>query len=211
MVTYPSITRLIDSFIVEFNAKITNHLTWLNNPLGKIEEISRHLENQYTKVPAMHTSDAEYIDVLPDDMLTNYSWFSFDPIQLKSNRIPAKIKIPANWNLYIDLEKVRGVKSARELENVKFEIINSLTKFSLLTAAVRVSAISEKFTDVYSSFNITNVEDRYFMQPFAAINCKMTIYLKNNICSINQAEAITADSNLITADSNIVDASGGTI
>lgn len=207
MVTYPSVTRLIDTFIVEFNEKIVQSLTWLNNPLSKLEEISRHIDGQYVRVPAIFLSDYDYMDVLPDDNLVNYSWFKFDPIQITGNKIPAKIKTGCSLNLFLNLYDITGKKEARELENVKYQVLNAIQTLSLLSGSVRLLSISDRFKDVYSGFNITEVQDRYFMQPYACLNLKLTVYLRNNVCGVNLNQW-TADTVELTADGTNFDASG---
>ena len=185
MVTYPTITKLLDTFIVEFNGKIVNDLTWLNNPLGKIEELSKHLDGKYIKAPSMHTDSGEYMEVLPDDTLVNYSWFNFAPIQITGKRILAKLKASCDWNLYLNVEDVTGTSDARAIENVKYDVIQALTNISLLNASIVNVQISESFKDVYKGFSISNTDDRYFMQPFAGLSVKMDVYLRNNVCNLS--------------------------
>lgn len=207
MVTYPHITRLIDSFIVEFNTGIVQSLTWLNNPLGRLQELSRNLDGGLVRVPAAHTINGEYIDLLPDDTLTNYSWFDFDPIEFKSFRIPAKFKARGTWKLFLDLNSIYENKDPRYLENVKYEIVNALGSLTLKTGAFRGGSISERIQDVYKGFSITNVQDRYFMQPYAALNVSFEAYIRNQVCGVENTELVTADS-VETVDNPNIDASG---
>lgn len=179
MVTYPDTTYLIDTFLVEFNSKITSELTWLNNPLGKIQEVTKNINGAIVKTPAMHIDSNEYIELYPDDTLTNYSWFNFEPLQFNGNKRQSKIKVVADFNMFLNLNSIYpSVTASRNLENVKYEVYEALNKISLLSAAIRVGNISEKYTDVYKGFKLNNVEDIYFMQPFTGLNIKLDLYLR---------------------------------
>jgi hypothetical protein len=205
MVTYPDTPVLIDKFIIEFNAKMASQLAWLNNPLGKIQEISKHLENRYVRTPAMHTEYEEWIEVFPNDQWVNYSWFNFGPEQINGIKSRVKIKIKADFNLFLNLNKIYpSVTQSRNIENAKRDIYNALNRCSLLSAAIRINTISESFKDVYRGFNINDIADKYFMQPYAGLNFSMDIYLRN-IC---YPDLWTADSNTIDASGTNWDASG---
>lgn len=182
MVTYPTTPVLIDLFLTEFNAKIVTLLPWLDNPLGQIQEISRHLDSRYVKVPAMHTDSGEYIDVLPDDKLTNYSWWQFSPIEL-SGKNRAKVKVPAKLNMFLNLKQIYPTElNARKAQNVIYEIEQIINKINLKYSALRITKISTDKNTTYHGFNIDQVDDKYFMHPYLTISISLDVYIKQNYC-----------------------------
>lgn len=183
MVTYPTSPVLIDAFIVEFNTKIAALLPWLNNPLGKVQPVTKKIKGVRTQVPAMHEDNGEYTEVYPDDKKVNFSWFSL------SNEEPigrAKFKVSADFNLFLDLNAIYPlVTASRDLENVKSEVFAALESITLLAGAIRINSISESYSDVYSGYAIPELQDKYFMQPYAGLSFGLDLYIKNtnSICT----------------------------
>lgn len=209
MVTYSSNPVAVDAFIVEFNSKITTLLSWLNNPLGRIQPVHRKMKNRLVQVPAMHDYNGEYIEVYPSDTLTNYSWFSLGDTEPVGR---SKFLINADFNLFLNLQEIYPlVINSRDLENVKLEIYEALETITLRSGAIRINRISEDYRDVYRGFDLAAQQDKYFMQPYAGLSFNLDLYIKNTNRICPAVEIITADSDTVTADSTTVDASGGTI
>ena len=177
MITQPNTPVLIDAFLVEFNTKIVSLLPWLNNPLGKVQGVTR----DGRVVPAMFTNGKEYgLEVWPSDTLSNFSWFVFGKEQLTQARRQARITVPASFNLFLDLRKVYPlVTQSRDIENAKSEIVTALKTITLLTGSLSITEVSESFDDVYEGFSLSETEDKYFMQPFAGLNFKLDVILRN--------------------------------
>ena len=183
MITYPSIPVLTDLFISQFNTEIVNHLTWLNNPLGKIQSITKIIDGRAAAFPAMYTDSGEYIDVFPNDTLVNYSWFALTPIQNTGSTPRAKYVLTGRLNFFLDLSTIYPtVTASRDLDSVKLEIMQALNNISLLSGAVRFTSVSEAYTDVYSGYTLPALQDKYFMQPYAGLSFEVQLYIKNLTC-----------------------------
>ena len=182
-ITFPTIPVLIDKFIVDFNAQAIVIFPWLNNPLGKLQELTKHFDGKYIKVPAMFNDGNEYMEIFPDDTLVNYSWFQFSDIEPGERFRAAKVKATASFNLFVDLRTIYPNVTSRNTENLKLEILQGLKQISLKTAAFRVISISEKYEDVYKGFKLNETESKYFMQPYSGLNFKLDIYLKKLNCN----------------------------
>jgi hypothetical protein len=182
-ITYPQTPVLIDAFVIAFNTKIVQSLTWLNNPLGKVQEITKHLDGRYTKTPAMFDIGGEYIDIFPDDALVNYSWFQFGAIEPFDSLRMSKVKMQASFNLFVNLNTIYPNVQSRNIENLKLSVLNALKGLHLLNGALRVVNVSERMEDVYKGFKLNEVQDKYFMQPYAGLSFQLEIYLRNNICN----------------------------
>lgn len=184
MVTYPATPVLIDKFIVDFNTKIVTSLTWLNNPLGQIQKVTKKIGSRHVNVPAMHDDSGEYIEVFPSDSLVNFSWWVFEPIEI-GNRLKAKIKARAAFNMFINLNVIYpSVTASRDLENVKSQVYSALSNVSILSGALRINNMSDRIEDVYKGFKLTDTDDKYFMQPYAGLSFDLDIYLRNNVCGV---------------------------
>lgn len=202
MVTYPTTPVLIDLFLTEFNSRITTLLPWLDNPLGQITEIGRHLDAKYVKVPAMHTDSGEYIDVLPDDKLVNYSWWHFEPLQLKG-KFRAKVKTTARFNMFLDLRKLYpNDLNSRNAQNIIFEIERVINKIGLKSAALRISSFSTDPKDAYRGFNVSSIDDKYFMHPYLTLSLKVDVYIRNNVCGTSTVVFLDTDTPGIDIDEN---------
>jgi hypothetical protein len=183
MVTYPDITVLTDDFLKEFNTNIVNALTWLNNPLGKIQAITKEVEGDRVQVPAMFVDGREYIELYPNDKLANMSWWDFAPIELTGSRPKARYSLGAKFNMFLDLRKIYPLEEdSRDLENAKLEVINALYNITLKTGSITPLAVSENYEDVYEGYALPDAQDRLFMQPYAGLSFEMDIMVRNNIC-----------------------------
>lgn len=181
MITQPATPVLIDAFIVEFNEKIIELLPWLNNPLGKIQTISKEVNGSIQKVPAMHQSTGEYLEVFPSDKLTNYSWWDVSDLPYGgSRRVKTKITQSAALNFFVDLHKIYpGVTASRDLENVKLEVLNALASITLLSGSIQVDYVYEDYYSVYSGYSLSTVADNYFMQPYAGLRFELKLVVRN--------------------------------
>jgi hypothetical protein len=177
MITYPANPVAVDAFIVEFNTKISTLLTWLNNPLGRVQPVTKEVSGILTKVPAIHEDSGEYIEVYPSDTATNFSWFvlgAYEPIGR------SKFKMSAALNMFLDLRKIYpSVTTSRNLENAKIAVFDAIEAISLLSGAVRITGISEEYEDVYSGYALPASQDKYFMQPYAGLSFSLDLYIKN--------------------------------
>lgn len=186
MITQPATPVLIDNFIAEFNSKIVALLPWLNNPLGKIQPITKQADGRPVVYPAMHQDSGEYIDVYPDDIKTNFSWFDVAPVELGGSRPKARYNTVAAFNMFLDLSKIYpAVTDSRDLENAKKEAIEALYNITLLSGSVTPLEVSEDYKDVYTGFSLNPLEDRYSMQPYAGLSFSLSLTLRNTgeICT----------------------------
>ena len=208
MITYPATPVVLDAFMVEFNTKIAALLPWLNNPLGKVQTVTTMVGGGKVKTPRMFVAGKEYnIEVYPSDKMTNFSWFVFGDEEPVGR---AKFKTTVDFNLFIDLSKIYPlITESRNLENVKLQVFEALETITLESGAIRINSISEDYEDVYSGYALPELQDKYFMQPYAGLNFNLDAYILNTnaICP----SPVTADSVEVGADSIEVDASGGTI
>lgn len=181
-ITFPQTPVLTDAFIVAFNAKIIQTLPWLTNRLGKVQEITKHLDGKYVKTPAMFDINTDYIDIFPDDKLVNYSWFQFNTVEPFSSLRMARIRAKANFNLFVDLRTIYPNVQSRNSENLKLQVLTALKAMRLSNSSFQVINVSERFADVYKGFKINEIDDKYFMQPYCGLSFSLDIYIRNNNC-----------------------------
>jgi hypothetical protein len=113
----------------------------------------------------------------------NYSWFVFSKTNTDRG---SKVKVTANFNLFFNLNVIYplNVAGSRNIENVKLAVYNALRSLSLLSGAIRITSVSDRYSDVYKGFNLSAVEDKYFMQPYGGLSIELDIYLRNNTCNV---------------------------
>lgn len=180
MITQPANPVIVDAFIVEFNAALQSALPWLNNPLGKIQPITK--EGRIT--PAMHLDTGEYIEVFPSDTYCNFSWFDLD----KEEPIgKVKFRVPCRFNMFLNLRAIYPtVTASRNLENAKADVFLALKNMSISAGSIRITNISEAYSDVYIGYALPELQDKYFMQPYAGLSFSLDLYVLNTnlICGL---------------------------
>lgn len=183
MVTYPASPELIDAVTVEFNSAIANKLSWLNNRFGNIQSLSKSIHGMLVKVPAIHIDNREYIELFPSDKLVNYSWWHFDPIEQKGKRISSKLKAKARFNVYVNLDLIYPGVASRNIENLKSTVYQAVSELTLLNGSIRIHSISDDYNLAYKGFNLSSIEDKYFMQPYAVLSFQCNVFIRNFVCN----------------------------
>lgn len=174
---------LADDPIAAVNASLLANLSWLDNAYGKVQRMTRRDEkgNPIT-FPGVYVggSTNDYISVLPDESLGNYSYFEIkDPakyININKNftvEFEFKISFFFNW---IDIFGEDNYKEA-SIEAVKEQILNVLVNTQFLRSIETfevwedANSIFQNFTDqgYISSYDHHQIEGQFLMKNFGGI------------------------------------------
>ena len=185
---------LLDKILQDLQRSLMNKLQWLDYAFGKAYKLVEHRPGGDKFVyPAVYNGNGEYISMLPNDNLGNFSWFDiYDPQKITPvvQALP-QYTFSGAIIFWYNLESVYEDKSVLHTEEIKEEIIRALTSPGIIstTGKLVVSNIFEQFENIYKGFSlekiynnftyqgegIQDIDKQFLMYPYAGIRIEFTL------------------------------------
>ena len=193
-VTFKENPVLLDKILQDMQKSLLDNLSWLNYAFGRGYKLVEHRSNGNKFVyPAFYNGNREYVSLLPNDNLGNFSWFDiYDPQQITAvvQSLP-QYTFSGALIFWYDISTIYDDASVMHTEEIKDEILRLLTSPGLIrnTGRFRVNAIYERFENIYKGYSIERIyndrnysgegiqelDKQFFMFPFAGIRIEFTI------------------------------------
>ena len=193
-VTFKENPVLLDKILQDMQKSLLDNLSWLNYAFGRGYKLVEHRSNGNKFVyPAFYNGNREYVSLLPNDNLGNFSWFDiYDPQQITAvvQSLP-QYTFSGALIFWYDISTIYGDASVMHTEEIKDEILRLLTSPGLIrnTGRFVVNAIYERFENIYKGYSIERIyndrnysgeeiqelDKQFFMFPFAGIRIEFTI------------------------------------
>lgn len=170
----PENPAFADKVIGELQDKLKTKLSWLNYSFGKSQKLVSAKRDGKTPFfyPGIHLKKDTYISVLPDQSLGNFSFVVLDDPQTITFNPNSYNKVSTGYALifWFNLSKIFPASTDRNLENVKEQIVQVLTRELFLTSgSLTVEKIFEQAENVYRGYSLKEVEAQFMMHPFAGL------------------------------------------
>lgn len=183
----PATPSLVDSATIEINDYLKAKFPFLNNCFGKAQKLSRKNEKgaiQYYPgvfAGAGKTLGKDYINLFPNDLLGNYSFWKFEDPFLISGNMNGFFQAKADFNLifWFDLRKVYNEAEKRNIELLKEQISNALLMGVFRKASLALESISEEVSNVYRGYTISEAENPFAMHPYGCLRFSGKIIIRN--------------------------------
>ena len=193
-VTFKENPVLLDKILQDMQKSLLDNLSWLNYAFGRGYKLVEHRSNGNKFVyPAFYNGNREYVSLLPNDNLGNFSWFDiYDPQQITAvvQSLP-QYTFSGSLIFWYDISTIYDDASVMHTEEIKDEILRLLTSPGLIrnTGRFVVNAIYERFENIYKGYSIERIyndrnysgegiqelDKQFFMFPFAGIRIEFTI------------------------------------
>lgn len=193
-VTFKENPVLLDKILQDMQKSLLDNLSWLNYAFGRGYKLVEHRSNGNKFVyPAFYNGNREYVSLLPNDNLGNFSWFDiYDPQQITAvvQSFP-QYTFSGALIFWYDISTIYDDASVMHTEEIKDEILRLLTSPGLIrnTGRFVVNAIYERFENIYKGYSIERIyndrnysgegiqelDKQFFMFPFAGIRIEFTI------------------------------------
>ena len=135
-VIYKESPVLLEKVIQDLQKTLTGKLRWLNYAFGRTYKLVQHREDgsKFT-YPAIYNGNGEYVSVMPNDNLGNFSWFDIYDPQEVNTLLQSRPQITFEGALvfWYNLDTIYPDNSVLYTEEVKAEILNLLTTPGILT------------------------------------------------------------------------------
>lgn len=167
----PANPMFADKIIVQVQDKLKESLYWLQYSFGKSQKLVKIKDSKEYEYPAIHYKNGEYVSMLPDNKLGNYSFFIIeDPynIDFRPNAFN-NIKLKYSLIFWFNLDTIFKDKD-RNIEYIKADIVKILTRDLKLTSGrIDVREIYETSENIFKGFSMREVDSQYLMQPYAGL------------------------------------------
>lgn len=182
---------LLDKILQDIQTTLMDKLSWLNYAFGRAYKIIEHRPDGGKFVyPAVYNGNGEYVSLLPNDNLGNFSWFDiYDPQVIEQNIRQFTYKGAIVF--WYDLSSIYPDANALYTEEVKNEIINVLTAKGFITTVGRLSInrVYENFENIYKGYalekiynnyqysgeDIQELDKQFFMYPYAGLRIEFDL------------------------------------
>lgn len=185
---------LLDKILQDMQTVLMEKLAWLNFAFGRAYKMveNRPDGNKFI-YPAVYNGHSEYVSLLPNDNIGNFSWFDiYDPQDLTQvvQSLP-QFTFKGALVFWYNVESIYEDSTMMYTEEVKDEIIRLLTTPGIILTNGRfnVDKIYECFENIYKGYSIEkiynnyvykgegiqDIDKQYFMYPYAGIRVEFTI------------------------------------
>lgn len=168
----PTNPVLLDRVIVQIQDRLKEKLSWLDYSFGRCQRLVTMKDRKEYFYPGVHIGAGEYINVLPDQNLGNFSFLSIDdpqPVDFNPNSFNT---IRAKYALifWFNLDKIFAGSEDRNTEEIKAQILKVLTRELRLTVGrLNIESINEKAENIYKGFSLKEIDSQFLMQPFGGM------------------------------------------
>lgn len=175
---------LLDKVLQELQSLLLSKLKWLDYAFGRAYKLVEHTsEGGSFTYPAVYNNQGEYLSVMPNDTLGNFSWFDiYDPQDIDNTVLARpKLKITGALIFWYRLDTIYSDNSVLYTEEIKNEILRVLTTNAQFTAnsRIKIKSIYEKYENIYKGYIYPQAgpqEDKqFFMYPFAGLRIEFEI------------------------------------
>ena len=169
---------LLDKVLQHIQMSLTDNLAWLDLAFGRAYKIiSTDTDGNKVKYPAAYSKNGEYISLLPNDNIGNFSWFDiYDPQDI-INDIPLRPAVIVNAALvfWLDVSSVYEDDSMLHTEEIKDEILKVLTQPGTAGSGSKlvVNRVYEDPDNIYRDYN--SLDRQFFMHPYYSLRVEFTL------------------------------------
>lgn len=176
---------LLDKILQDIQSVLMEKLTWLDHAFGKAYKLVEYQQDGRKFVyPAIYNGEGEYVSLLPNDNLGNFSWFDiYDPQKITQvAQTSPQYTVDGALIFWYRLDSIYGDKSVMHTEEIKDEILRILTTpgFIATPGRLTVTSVYERLENIYRGYtyqgeDIQNVEKQFLMYPYAGIRIEFTL------------------------------------
>lgn len=179
---------LLDRALQDIQGGLLSRLKWLNYAFGRVYKLVEYKPEGFKfTYPAVYNGQGEYLSMVPNDNLGNFSWFEIYDPQKVIQVAPGSSRYSFNGAIvfWYNLSSIYTDEDVLHTEEIKSEIIKALTSPGLTTSGSRVTVteIYEQFENIYKGYVISGDRladgDRQFlMYPYAGIRVEFNLLTK---------------------------------
>ena len=168
---------MFDRVIADIQRGLADNLAWLDHSFGRAWRLAKMVNGRREYTPNVYIGNNEYLPVMPDEGLGNFSFFVLsDPQDIEwSAHVQSLMTAPFSLIVWVD---VRTVVENRNTEQIKAEILNALGRLLIRDGSFELTRIHETAENVYKGYTLDEVDNQFLMHPFAGFRFEGVIKTK---------------------------------
>ena len=182
----PSIPVLFDKALKPLQDYLESNLPWLNTAYGKAYRQVRSVNERQYFYPAVHDAKTEHLNMEPDGLLGNYSWFDVsDPLEVINMDNSGSFDLKANVGLILsfDIRNVNPNWKDMTISNVQQEVIVKLIEFgNVLLELGKQMEVQERSENIFSGYSYKQLDQNYLMRPYGCFRINFDVIAKTSLC-----------------------------
>lgn len=168
---------MLDRVMAEIQDGLIENLSWMDVAFGRCQRITKVIEGKKYIVPNVYCggwnghSYNDYIEVMPDSKIGNFSFFEIEePQTLTEGAWARDLKAPFSLIVWFDLREVYKQNDNRNTEKIKadiLKILNGHTDWHLSLGRITINKIYERTENIYRGYTVSEIDNQFLMHPFA--------------------------------------------
>jgi hypothetical protein len=173
---------LADVALAQLQVILEANLSWLTTAYGKIEKrVFQDPESRPVVFPAIFCGEKEYLNLLPDEHLGNYSYVEVldsQEVVWRPRQTP-DFKADIALVFWFDFRTVYpSDHNTRTVEHVKADVLDALN-VSMPGLRITVNSISERAENIYRGFSASEIQHQFLMRPYGGFRVDANIFYKS--------------------------------
>lgn len=185
---------LLDKILQDLQKSLMEKLPWLDYAFGRAYRLVEHRPDGNKSVyPAVYNGNAEYVSMLPNDNLGNFSWFDiYDPQEVTQvTQSAPQYTFKGALIFWYSLASIYEDSTVLHTEEIKDEVLRLLTTPGIITntGRIEIGRVYERFENLYQGYSlekiynqhtyqgegIQDIDKQFFMYPYAGLRVEFTI------------------------------------
>ncbi len=169
----PDSPVFLDLPISQMQTILADNLGWLTHAFGKTQNMSELRDGSINVFPGIHLGSGEFINVLPNQELGNYSFFVIEDPETYDFKLNNYGLVTVRYALvfWFNLYNVIGSDiSMGETEAVKAQIMNILVRKPYARKGTfTVDKIYTNYENVFKNYSLKEIENQSLVYPFQGL------------------------------------------
>lgn len=141
---------------------------YLDNIFGIAERTVKKIDGRNYFSPSWFVNGYDYINLLPDDKLGNYVFFTLDEPQEIEHEQGLQNRYTCGFNiiLWAKFDSISDEYGDRNREAVKSDFLRVIEGAWMRRGYFHIDRIYERAENVFQGFTTDEVDNQYMMQPY---------------------------------------------
>ena len=184
---------LLDKVLGQLCDALAANVSWLTNVYEKAQRlIEKDVQGRDLYFPAIYTGETEYLSMLPDSRLGNFSFFDIpDAYRFPEyNRYTVnKFFTPFRLVVWFDERTIWG-PGVSNREQLKMDVLAVLGQTTLKEGGLRIDKVCERHENIYSGYSLAEVDVQYLMVPYGGFAVEGELELSEECMPVSTTQIL---------------------
>ncbi len=178
----PTSPKLWDYAVAELQTELAANISWLTSAFGKARRaVKAGPDGREIRFPAVYSGTGDYLSMLPDGHLGNYSWLDVDDYQELQGERHEYAELTANIGLvfWLDLRTAYAADyEQRTIEHAKYDVLTALKSIRLTRSVLLIERVAERVENIYRGYTPGEVQRQFLTFPYTGFRLEGQMIVK---------------------------------